>query len=280
MLSNARRPTLDNGYGSCEVDDIRTATGLLTLGAFAMKRRQLLWLAAGSLPMSACAQSQSLDRILRGVTGADAGPAATGGLTQADAAAGIRAALERGAVVAVSLLGRTDGFFGNPKVRIPLPPSLEQASGLLRTLGQQRRVDELRLTLNRAAEAAVPEARALLVDAARAMTVEDAVQVVRGGDTSVTDYFSRRTRAPLTERFLPIVTGVTERLALVGQYNQLAAQAASVGLVRQEEANVERYVTTRALDGLFLVIGEEERRIRQDPIGTGSEILRRVFGGR
>lgn len=198
--------------------------------------------------------------------------------TSTEAAAGIRAALERGAASAVELLGRPDGFLGNPQVRIPLPPALEQAAGVLRLMGQQRRVDELVTAMNRAAEAAVPEAKALLVDAARSMSVQDALAVVRGGDTAVTEFFAGRTRQPLTQRFLPIVTRATEKVALAQSYNELVGRAGTLGLVRAEDANLERHVTAKAMDGLFFMIGEEERRIRRDPVGTGSAILQKVFG--
>jgi Protein of unknown function (DUF4197) len=199
-------------------------------------------------------------------------------LSHTDAAAGIRVALERGALAAVGLLGRTDGFLGNPKVRIPLPGVLDDASRLLKAAGQQRRVDELVTSMNRAAELAVPEAKPILVQAARGVSVDDAVRIVRGGDTSVTDYFAGKTRSPLTERFLPIVTKATERVALAEKYNALVGRAGRFGFVKPDDANLQRYVTGKALDGLYLVIGDEERKIRRDPVGTGSAILRKVFG--
>lgn len=206
-------------------------------------------------------------------------PAHANLLSQTDAASGIRAALERGAISAVGLLGRTDGFLGNPKVRIPLPQFLEDAAKLLRATGQGKRVDELEVSMNRAAELAVPEAKPILVQAAKSVTADDAVRIVRGGDTSVTDYFAGKTRSPLSEKFLPIVTRATQRVALADKYNALAGRATKLGFVKPEDANLQRYVTGKALDGLFLMIGEEERKIRQDPVGTGSAILRKVFGG-
>ncbi len=225
-----------------------------------MRRRQLIGGAATAL-MSAW-------------TG-DAARAAVG---EADAAAGIRAALERGAVSAVSMLGRPDGFLGNPKVRIPLPGGLDQAAKLLELTGHKREVDELVTAMNRAAEAAVPKAQALLVKTAKSISVQDAWGIVRGSDTSVTEYFAAHTRAPLTEQLLPIVTRETEKVALAEKYNAVAGKAAQLGLVKGEDADIRRYVTRRTLDGLYLMIGEEERRIRADPIGTGSTILRQVFG--
>jgi hypothetical protein len=139
-------------------------------------------------------------------------------------------------------------------------------------------VDALVLAMNRAAEAAMPEAKSLLVGAVKSMSVEDALQVVRGGDNSVTEFFSGKTREPLGVTFLPIVTKATEKVSLADKYNSLAGKAASLGIVKKEDANIQQYVTTKALDGLFLMIGEEERKIRKDPVATGSAILKKVFG--
>ncbi len=199
-------------------------------------------------------------------------------LSQADAGSGVRAALERGAVAAVELLGKGDGFLGNPKVRIPLPGFLADASKLLKAIGQGKKVDDLVTAMNRAAEAAVPEAKALLVAAARDISMKDALAIVRGGETSVTQYFAEKTRAPLGLKFLPIVTRATEKVDLAERYNAVAAKASSMGLVKGDDANIQRYVTGKALDGMYFMIGEEEKKIRADPIGTGSKILAAVFG--
>lgn len=199
--------------------------------------------------------------------------------TETDAASGIRAALERGAASAVALLGQPDGFLGNPKVRIPLPGFLNDAAKLLRATGQQKRVDELITSMNRAAEAAMPEAKTLLVSAVKSMSVDDGRRILTGGDDSVTQFFAGKTREPLTERFLPVVTRETEKLSLAEKYNAVAGKAAGFGLMKKQDANIQQYVTGKALDGLYLMIGEEERKIRQDPVGTGSAILKKVFGG-
>ena len=208
-----------------------------------------------------------------------AGSARAFSLSNADAASGIREALGRGAESAVALLGRTDGFLGNPQVRIPLPGLLEDAAKLLKFTGQGQRVDELITAMNRAAEAAVPQAKSLLVSTAKSVSVEDAVRIVRGGETSVTDYFAGRTREPLTVKFLPIVSRATDKVALADKYNAVAGKGVGLGLVKDEDANVQRYVTRKALDGLYFMIGEEEKKIRRDPVGTGSALLRKVFGG-
>ena len=212
-----------------------------------------------------------------GAWGFDSAAAAV--FTESEAANGIRSALERGALVAVGSLGRADGFLGNPRVRIPLPGILSEAANLLRAAGQQRRVDELVTAMNRAAEAAVPEARTLLVNTAKSISVQDAIRIVRSGNDSVTKYFAGKTRVPLGEKFLPIVTKATERVALAAKFNAVAGRAGKLGLLRGDDTNIERYVTGKSLDGLYLMIGEEERNIRRDPVGTGSAILRKVFGG-
>lgn len=199
-------------------------------------------------------------------------------LGDADASAGVKAALERGAVAAVAQLGRTDGFLGNALVRIALPGYLNDGAKVLKALGQQKRVDELLIAMNRAAESAVPQAQDLLVSTVRNLSVQDAVRIVKGGGTSVTDFFAGRTRSPLNERFLPIVTQATERVSLAEKYNSVAGKATGMGLVKKEDANIQSYVTRKALDGLYLMIGEEEKKIRRDPVGTGSDILRKVFG--
>ena len=201
-----------------------------------------------------------------------------GDLSSADASSGLKAALGQGANAAVALLGRTDGFLGNPLVRIPLPGYLEDAAKLLRKFGQGKRIDELVTTINRAAEAAVPMGKDLLVSAVQDMSVTDARKILTGGDTSVTQFFARKTRAPLGEQFLPIVTKATEQVGLTQKYNAVASKASNFGLIRREDANLSQYVTGKTLDGLYLMIGEEEKKIRQNPLGSGSAIVQKVFG--
>jgi hypothetical protein len=199
-------------------------------------------------------------------------------LTQRDALAGLRTALERGSQAAVAALGRTDGFLGNPKVKIPIPQSLERTERLARRVGLGKEVDELVVAMNRAAEAAVPEARKLLVDSVKKMTVQDAKAILTGGDTAATEYFRRTTDKTLHARFLPIVVRATEKVGVAQRYREFAQPAAALGLVSAEHADLDEYVTRKALDGLYFMLGEEEKKIRKDPVGTGSAILRKVFG--
>jgi hypothetical protein len=208
-------------------------------------------------------------------------PARAAGLediSQQDSSRALRQALTQGASAAVASLGRPDGFLGNPRVKIPLPESLQKAEKLMRKLGMGKRADELITTMNRAAEAAVPEAKELLVNAVKQMTLQDAKAILTGGDDSATQYFKRTTSAPLTEKFLPIVKKATEKVKLAEKYNRYAKQAAKLGLLDEKDASLEDYVTQKALDGLFLMVAEEERAIRKNPLGQASSLLQKVFG--
>lgn len=219
--------------------------------------------------------------LLIGVLGLGAEPAAALTLeqiSQTEAAKGLKLALERGAREAIGQLGQVNGYLGNEKVRIPLPPQLEDGQRLLRRLGQGRRLDELVTSMNRAAEDAVPMAQGLMLDAVRGMSIEDARKILGGDETSATRFFAEKTRAPLTQQFLPVVTRTTDKVGLATQYNRIAQRAAGFGLLRPEEASIQQFVTGKALDGLYLMMGEEERKIRRDPVGTGSALLRKVFG--
>jgi hypothetical protein len=199
-------------------------------------------------------------------------------LTDSDATAGLKGALEAGATTAVQLLGRQDGFWGNDKLRIPLPDWLRRSEKMLKLAGFGKDIDALKLGVNRAAEQAVPQAQELLVRAVKSMTVTDAKAILTGGDDSVTKFFAGKTRAPLTERFLPIVRQTTEKIGLAQQYNGLVEQAGGLGLGGSGVVRIENHVTDKALDGLYFMIGEEERKLRSNPLGASSAIVRKVFG--
>ena len=207
-----------------------------------------------------------------------ASAAALAALSAGEAGQGLKAALSRGVDSAVGTLGRADGFYGSPKWRIPLPPALDRASGLMRMAGMGQQADALDLAINRAAEAAVPQARTLLVDAVRSMSIADAKGILTGGNEAATAYFRRKTEAPLTRKFMPIVKQATARVGLAQIYDRYAGQAAQFGLVKADQANIDGYVTQQALDRLYQAIGEEERAIRADPAGAGSALISKVFG--
>jgi hypothetical protein len=199
-------------------------------------------------------------------------------ITNKEAVAGLKAALEKGSQAAVASLGKNDGFLRNPKVRIDLPDSLERAEKAMRRLGMGKYADELIVTMNRAAEAAVPEAKALFVDSVKKMSVQDAKGILTGGDTAGTAYFRKSTSKQLHDRFLPIVKKATAKVGVAQKYNQYAEKGASFGVVKKEDANLDEYVTQKALDGLYLMVAEEEKKIRKDPVSAGRAIIRKVFG--
>ena len=199
-------------------------------------------------------------------------------ITNTEAITGLKAALQKGSQAAVGALGRTDGFLGNPRVRIPLPESAQRAERLMRRMGMGRHADELIVTMNRAAEAAVPEAKQLMVDAVKKMSVQDAKGILAGGDTAGTDYFRRTTSKQLHDRFLPIVKKATAKVGVAQKYNEYAEKGASLGVVKKQDADLDAYVTQKALDGLYLMVAEEEKKIRKDPVGAGTAIIKKVFG--
>ncbi len=199
-------------------------------------------------------------------------------LSNSEVAGGLKEALSNGSIAAVAKLGQTDGFLKNQKVKIPLPSPLNKVEGAMRTFGMGKQADELIVAMNRAAEAAVPEAKTLLLDSVKHMTLQDAKGILTGGDDAATQYFKRTTKDPLSVKFLPIVKQATDKVGLAQTYNNYAGQAAQFGVGDKKKANIENYVTDKALDGLYTMIGDEERAIRQDPLGQGGKLISKVFG--
>jgi len=206
-------------------------------------------------------------------------PAWSASFSSADATAALRTALDRCADIAVQQLGASNGFLSNDKVHIGLPPLLEKASPVLRAMGRGRQLDELTTAMNHAAEQAVSQAKPLLVTAIKDMSVDDATKILKGGDNSVTDYFSAKTRTPLSASFKPVMDKAFDKQPIAKLYTDVARKAAKLRLPVDAGDTLQDHVTQRALDGLYFVIGEEERRIRRDPVGTGSALLKKVFGG-
>lgn len=199
-------------------------------------------------------------------------------LSGSDATRGLKDALTQGSRAAVAQLSQPGGFLDNEKVRIPLPDSLARIEGGLRMMGMGKQADELRVSMNRAAELAVKEATPLLVDAVKKMSVADAKQILSGPDDAATQYFRRTTSDALAERFLPIVKQATAKVQLAEQYNRFAGQAAQFGLLDKKDANLDSYVTNKALDGLYTIIAEQEHTIRENPAAAATSIAKKVFG--
>jgi hypothetical protein len=226
---------------------------------------------------SACAQLPSLD--VR--TDACGNITAGGTITPCDAAAGLKDALVQGSRQAVSRLGRKDGFMAQPQVRIPVPDSLRTVEQGLRRLGQNKAADEFILSMNRAAEKAVPLAIDVLVDSVRKMSFDDAMGIVRGPDNAATEYFRRSTDAQLFSKFRPVVKSATAGVGATRAYKKFMDDARPVlALVRVQAVDLDDYVTRRALDGLYRFIAEEEKRIRENPVARTTELMKRVFASR
>ena len=199
-------------------------------------------------------------------------------ISSRDAVNGIKQALTSGVQVTVVKLGKQDGFMGDPRIKIPLPPSMKRAEAVMHSIGAGKQADDLVLRMNRAAESAVPQARSLLVDAAKKMSVQDAKGILTGGQDSATQYFKRTTSEPLAAKFRPIVKKSMAKVKLAEKYNEIAASGAKFGLVKEDDANLEDYVTRRTLDGLFVGIADEEKKIRENPAAATSSIVKKVFG--
>jgi hypothetical protein len=221
------------------------------------------------------------DKISEGSSKSTNGTSASSGvsaLSDSETGDGLKAALNQGVAKAVGMLGATDGFLGNKEVKIPLPESLKKIEKGMKLIGMGKQSDELVLKMNRAAEAAVPEAKALLVDSIKKMSLTDAKAILTGPQDAATQYFKKTTSTQMAEKFLPIVTKATEKVQLAESYNKYAGMGAKFGVVKAEDANIEQYVTNKALDGLYLMIAKEEAAIRKDPLGQASNLLKKVFG--
>lgn len=221
------------------------------------------------------------DKVTKGTANNDAGSSNGSGvdaLSNAEMSSGLKEALNQGVDKAVNSLGAANGFFGNNEVKIPLPDSLKKIEKGMRFIGMGKQSDELILKMNRAAEAAVPEAKALLVSSIKQMSLADAKAILTGPEDAATQYFKKTTSAQMSEKFLPIVTKATEKVQLAKTYNKYAEMGSQFGVVDKKDANIEQYVTNKALDGLYLMIAKEEAAIRQDPVGQASSLLKKVFG--
>ncbi len=207
-------------------------------------------------------------------------PQRSTGISDSDISRGLTEALFKGVRIAVNDLGRRDGFLSNSRVRIPLPGNLERTEKTLRAVGQGRRVDDFVEAMNRAAEKAVPVAADIFVDSLRQMSFTDAKNILFSGqDDAATQYFRRTSENRLRHEFRPIVERFTEQVGVTQKYKSMMGRYGFVGrFLGQDATDLDGYVTEKALDGLFLVVADEERKIRRDPVGRTTAILRQVFG--
>jgi hypothetical protein len=199
-------------------------------------------------------------------------------LSQKDATGGLKDALTQGAQLAVKQLGTPGGFSNNPDVKIELPGKLGKVASKMKQFGMGDQVDQLEISMNKAAETAVTQAQPILVDAVKKMSVEDAKGILGGGNDSATQYLNKTSREQIRAKFLPIVKQATDQVGLAKQYNSFAGQAATMGVIDTKNANIESYVTEQALNGLFEMIGKQEETIRQNPAAAATSLAKKVFG--
>ena len=206
------------------------------------------------------------------------GTGSSGGLTASKAADGLKEALRVGTDHAVLRTGKQDGYFGNKLIKILLPDNLKPVEQGLRAVGYGPKVDELVLSMNRAAEKAAPFAKDIFVNAITSMTFDDATKILKGGDTSATDFFKRKTSGSLYKAFRPVVDNSMNQVGTVQQYNEVVGGLDNIPFVKKESLDIGHYVTDKALDGLFVIVAEEERQIRKNPAARVTNLLKDVFG--
>ena len=245
-----------------------------------LTRRRLMVLAPATV-LAACTTADQ-EAILGAVLSGTGGAAGTGAYSSAEAAEAIRVALDQGISAAIAQVGRTNGYYRDGRIHIPLPGRLASIQSQLRPLGLSGLLDDLERQINRGAETAAPQAKSIFVNAIRSMTISDAMGIVRGGPTSATDYFENRTTASLTRLFTPILESALQQAGAIQTFDQLVARLDTIPLAPQLGADAKRDLVThgvdKGLDGLFYYIGQEEAAIRANPAKRTSEILRKVFG--
>lgn len=222
-----------------------------------------------------------LDDITKNVklpAGLTGGVGSAGGIDDRTAASGIKEALSISTANAVSSVSRLDGYFSNQAIKILLPDKIRQAAEMLRKIGYEKQVDDFVLSMNRAAETAAPKAKPHFIEAIKVMTFDDARKILSGGNTAATEYFKSKMSDKLYGEFKPIIGKSMEQVGVTRSYKEMAAEFTALPFVKPESIDLDHYVTTKALDGLFYVVGQEEQKIRADPAARVTDLLKTVFG--
>jgi len=220
--------------------------------------------------------SAQLKDFLKGIGDALGGR----GLSENKIIRGLKEALQIGTTNAVGIVSKLDGYYKSPTIRIPLPDSVQKVEKILRAVGYGSKVDAFELSMNRAAERAAPEAKAMFLNAIKQMTFSDAKKILQGRDNEATLYFEDKTRGRLHELFQPIVHSAMSEVGVTRWYQELEAKVRSIPFAESLNLDLDGYVTNKALDGLFSMVAEEERKIRQDPAARITDLLKEVFGGK
>jgi hypothetical protein len=226
--------------------------------------------------LTAFPASAQLDRLFKTLGGGEKGS----GLSDVKIGSGLKEALKIGTENAVGFTGKQDGFFLNQAIKILMPEKLRTFEKGLRAVGYGPQVDELVLSMNRSAEKATPFAKQIFWDAIGEMTFDDVKKILSGNDTAATDYFKGKTTSKLTDVFKPIVSNSMNEVGVTRQYKELVGRYESIPFVKKESFDLDHYVVTKALDGLFHMVGEEETKIRKNPTARTTDLLKEVFGSK
>jgi hypothetical protein len=245
--------------------------------------RRMLGALSLALLTAGCAEtgtSGEFGRVLGEVLGSATTPESKSALSIAEIDAGLREALTVGTNLVASQLGQTNGYYGDPKIRIPLPKTYRTIQSNLAKVGASGPLDDLELRMNRAAEDSVPEAQALILGAIRNMTISDALNILNDGDTAATDYLRSRTETQLRAAFTPLCRDALSQSGAFTAMEGVAAQYGAGGITSSLQADLTAHAVDYGLDGIFLYVAQEEKKIRENPVARTTELLRRVFGNR
>lgn len=225
------------------------------------------------LCLTASADAGIFDDMLKGIR-----PPSKAESDDSTIASGLKEALNMGTEKAVANVSQVDGFFGNHMIKILMPENIKKVANVLREIGYQKEVDDFVLSMNRAAEKAAPEAISFFVDAIKEMTFEDARGILNGGETSATEFFKRKTRDKIYEAFKPIISSSINEVGVTRSYKEMMGKYESIPFMSTESTDLDQYVTNKAMDGLFYMVGQEEKKIRTDPAARATDLLKSVFG--
>jgi len=206
------------------------------------------------------------------------GTSSTGGPDESTIISGLKEALSIGTDKAVKNVSQVDGYFGNQVIKILIPEKIQKVADILREIGYQKQVDDFVLSMNRAAEKAAPQAASIFVDAIKGMTFEDAKKILNGGDTAATEFFKSKTHDKIYSAFKPIISSSMDEIGVTHSYKEMMGKYESLPFMSKESVDLDHYVTNKAMDGLFYMVGQEEKKIRTDPASRITDLLKTVFG--
>jgi len=236
--------------------------------------RRMLFQVALLIVFTGTSLAISLDDVMKGLGGATK----AGTTDDATVVSGLKEALSIGTENAVKNVSQLDGYFGNKMIKILMPEKIQKVADVLKMAGYQQQVDDFIMSMNRAAEKAAPQAASYFKDAIKEMTVEDATKILNGGDTSATQFFKGKTQDKLYAAFKPIISSSINDVGVTRSYKEMMGQYESLPFMSKESVDLDHYVTNKSLDGLFYMIGQEEKKIRTDPAARVTDLLKNVFG--